>query len=58
MLHRRRRGQGLRARFRELYAPYASVASLYLWEIANGAVEGVVEKISFRSDGSGFTSRR
>ena len=26
------------ARFRELYAPYASVASLYLWEIANGAV--------------------
>ncbi|NLF27959.1 MAG: DNA-3-methyladenine glycosylase 2 family protein [Clostridiales bacterium] len=26
------------ARFRELYAPYASVASLYLWEIANGEV--------------------
>ena len=30
-------------KYRKRYSPYGSVASLYLWEIAGGALEGVTD---------------
>ena len=42
MLHHHRRiTPQLFAKYRRRYAPYGSVASLYLWEIAGGAVPGM-----------------
>lgn len=32
------------ARYQKRYSPYASVASLYLWAISGGAVEGLTDK--------------
>lgn len=32
------------ARYRRRYSPYGSVASLYLWAIAGGAIDGLVDR--------------
>ena len=39
--HHRRITSELFAKYRRRYAPYCSVASLYLWEVAGGAVPGL-----------------
>lgn len=39
--HHRRITPELFAKYRRRYAPYGSVASLYLWEVAGGAVPGM-----------------
>jgi len=42
MLYRRKEiTRQLFERYRQRYSPYGSVASLYLWEIAGGAIEGM-----------------
>lgn len=42
MLYRRRQiDKAGFAKYRQRYAPFASVASLYLWAIAGGAIEGL-----------------
>ena len=42
MLHHHRRiTPELFAKYRRRYSPYGTVASLYLWEIAGGAVSGL-----------------
>lgn len=41
LYHHRRITPKLFARYRRRYSPYGSVASLYLWEIAGGAVPGM-----------------
>lgn len=42
MLYRHRNvDKGLFEKYRRRYSPYASVASLYLWAIAGGAIEGL-----------------
>jgi len=44
MLYRHRRiTRELFEKYRRRYSPYGSVASLYLWRIAGGAIEGVKE---------------
>ncbi len=30
-------------RYRKRYSPYGSVASIYLWEIAGGAIDGLTD---------------
>lgn len=39
--HHRKITPGLFEKYRRRYSPYCSVASLYLWEVAGGAVEGM-----------------
>lgn len=39
--HHRRITPELFAKHRRRYAPYASAASLYLWEVAGGAIPGM-----------------
>ncbi|WP_101721570.1 DNA-3-methyladenine glycosylase family protein [Eggerthella timonensis] len=39
--HHRRITPELFAKYRRRYAPYGSVASLYLWEVAGGAIPGM-----------------
>ncbi|MDO4921845.1 MAG: DNA-3-methyladenine glycosylase [Phascolarctobacterium sp.] len=41
LYHHRKITKELFARYRRRYSPYGSVASLYLWAIAGGAVEGM-----------------
>ncbi len=41
LYHHRRITPQLFARYRRRYSPYGSVASLYLWEIAGGAIPGM-----------------
>jgi len=42
MLYRHREiSRQLFEKYRRRYSPYGSVASLYLWEIAGGAIEGM-----------------
>ncbi|MDL2266376.1 DNA-3-methyladenine glycosylase 2 family protein [Desulfovibrio sp. OttesenSCG-928-G15] len=44
MLYRHRKiSRELFARYKKRYSPYASVASLYLWEIAGGGCKGLVD---------------
>ncbi len=40
LYHHRSIDRNLFERYRKRYSPYASVASLYLWAIAGGAIEG------------------
>ena len=39
--HHRKIDRKLFAKYRRRFSPYGSVASLYLWAIAGGAVEGM-----------------
>lgn len=39
--HHRRITPQLFAKYKRRYSPYGSVASLYLWEVAGGAIEGM-----------------
>ena len=39
--HHRRITPELFAKYRRRYTPYGSVASLYLWEVAGGAIPGM-----------------
>lgn len=41
LYHHRRIDRELFERYRKRYSPYGSVASLYLWAIAGGAIEGM-----------------
>lgn len=41
LYHHRKITPQLFAKYRRRYSPYASVASLYLWAIAGGAIEGM-----------------
>ncbi len=41
LYHHRRIDRELFEKYRKRYSPYASVASLYLWAIAGGAIEGM-----------------
>ena len=44
MLHHHRRiTPELFAKYRRRYTPYGSVASLYLWEVAGGAIPGMTD---------------
>lgn len=39
--HHRKIGKKLFEKYRRRYSPYGSVASLYLWAVSNGAIEGM-----------------
>lgn len=39
--HHRRIDRKLFEKYRRRYTPYGSVASLYLWAVAGGAIEGM-----------------
>ena len=41
LYHHRKITRELFEKYRRRYSPYGSVASLYLWAIAGGAVEGM-----------------
>ena len=41
LYHHRKISPELFAKYRRRYLPYASIASLYLWAIAGGAIEGM-----------------
>ncbi len=44
MVYRHRTiSRGLFEKYRARYSPYGSVASLYLWEVAGGAIEGLTD---------------
>lgn len=40
LYHHRKMDKNLFEKYRKRYSPYGSVASLYLWAIAGGALEG------------------
>ena len=59
MLHHHRRiTPQLFAKYRRRYAPYGSVASLYLWEIAGGAVPGLRDWAPKNAKGSRSTRKK
>jgi DNA-3-methyladenine glycosylase II len=41
LYHHRKISRQLFEKYRRRYSPYGSVASLYLWAIAGGAIEGM-----------------
>lgn len=59
MLYRHRRiERGLFEKYRRRYAPYATVACLYLWAVAGGAVEGLTDPAPGKKKSCGKAARR